>query len=78
MCTCCTYGIGVLAVLCACRTCYVAGMQYYVCELCSCGIVIYVFIVLYSVYIFLFCCTLGVGVRISLLCTPDVGVCYVL
>jgi len=78
LCTCCTYGIGVHVLLCACHTCCVVGMQYDVCALCSHGIVTCVFIVLYFVYMYEFCYTLDVGVCIVLWCTPDVGVCIVL
>ena len=56
LCTCCTYGTSVHVVLCACCTCCVAGMWYYVCALCSHGIMTCVFIVLYSVYIYVLCC----------------------
>ena len=55
ICTCCTYSTGVHVVLCACHTCYVAGMWYYVCAFCSHGIVSCVFVMLYSVYIYLLC-----------------------
>ena len=51
LCTCCTYGIGVCMVLCACRRCCVIGMQYYVCELCSHRIVVCVLVVLYSMQV---------------------------
>jgi len=50
----------------ACHTWCVSGMQYYVCALCSHGIVTYAFIVLHSRHIFVLCCTLGVGVCILL------------
>ena len=53
-------------------------MRYYVCALCSRGIVTYVFIELYLVYVFVLCFTLGVGICIVWWCTPDVGVCIVL
>jgi len=59
---CCTYGTGVHVVLCTCHTCCVTGMRYYVCALHSHGIMTYVFIVLYFVYVFVLCCELGVGV----------------
>jgi len=61
-CTCCTYGTGVHVVLCACRTCCVMGIRYYVCALCSCGIVSCVFIVLYSLYVYVLCHTSSVVV----------------
>jgi len=77
LCTWCTYGIGIHVVLCTCHTCCVADMQYYVGASCSHGIVTYVFIVLYSMYVFVLCCTLGVSVCIF--CgVLDVGVCIVL
>ncbi len=75
--TCCTYGTGVHVVLCTCHTCYIVGMWYCVCVMCSCGIVTCVFVVLYYVYVYLLCCTSGVGVCIMFWCTPDVGVCIV-
>jgi len=78
LCTCCTYSTGVHVVLCAYHTCCVVGMRYYVCALCSCGIVTCVFVVLYSVYVYVLCFTLGVGVCIVLWCTRDVGLCIVL
>jgi len=62
LCTCCTYGTGVHVVLCTCHTCCVAAMWYYVCALCNRGIASCVFVVLYSVYIYVLCCTSGVGV----------------
>jgi len=37
-----------------------------------------VFVVLYFVYVYILCFTLGVGVCIVLWCTPDVGVCIML
>lgn len=55
LCTCCTYGIGVHVVLCVCRTCCVVGVWYYIRALCSRGIVTCVFIMLYSVYVYLLC-----------------------
>ena len=61
----CTCGTGVHVGLSACCTCCVVGMRYYVCALCSHGIVTYAFIVLCYIYVFL------------LYCTPDVGVCVV-
>ena len=64
LCTYCTYGTGVHVVLCACHTCCVAGMRYYVYTLCSCGILTCVFIVLYYVYVFVLCCTSSVCVWI--------------
>ena len=49
LCTCCTYGTGVHVVLCACNRCHALHMLYYVCALCSRGIMTCVFIVLYFV-----------------------------
>jgi len=76
LCTCCTYGIDVHVVLCTCRRCCVAGMRYYVRALCSHGIVTCIHL-LYYVYVFVLCCTPGVGVCIVLFCTLGVGVCVV-
>ena len=55
LCTCCRYGTGVNVVLCKCHTCGVAGMWYYVCALCSRGIMTCVFIVLHFVYVYVLC-----------------------
>jgi len=52
LCTCCTYDTTTHVVLCACHTCCVEGMWYYVCALCSHGIMTYAFIMLNSIYIF--------------------------
>jgi len=46
LCTCCKYGTGAHVVLCACHTCCVEGMWYYVCASCSHGIAACVLIVL--------------------------------
>jgi len=62
LCTCCIGGTSVHVVLFACRTCCVVYMQYYICALCSHGIMTSVFVVLYSVYVYILCCTLGVSV----------------
>ena len=78
LCTFCTYGTGVHVVLCACNACCVASMWYYVCVLCSCGIVTCVLVLLYSIYVYVLCCTSGVGVCIVWWCTLDVGICIVL
>jgi len=78
LCTCCTYGTGVRVVLCACHTCCVEGMWYYVCALCSHGIVTCVFVVLYFVYVYELCCTSRISEFIMWWCTPDVGICLVL
>lgn len=56
LCTCCKYGTGLHVVLCACRTCCVVGMQYYVCALCSHGIVTGSFVMLYVVHVYVLCC----------------------
>ena len=45
---------------------FCAYMWYYVCALCRRDIVTCVFIVLYVVYIYVFCCTSGIDVRIVL------------
>jgi len=45
------------AVLCACHTCCVVYMWYYVCAWCSRGIMTCVFVVLYSVYVYVLHCT---------------------
>ena len=37
LCTCCTYGTGAHVVLCACHTCCVEGMWYYLCASYSHG-----------------------------------------
>lgn len=60
-CTCCTYGTGVNVVLCACRTYCVAGMRYYVCALCSHGIMTYVFIMLYTRCRYMYCVVVYTG-----------------
>jgi len=65
LCTCCIGAIDVHVVLCACRTCCVVYMRYYICAFCRGGIVTSVWIVLYFVYIDVLCCT------------PDAGVCVV-
>jgi len=62
-------------VLCVCRTCCIVYMRYYVCALCSRGIMMCVFIML---YIYVLCFTSGVSVCIVWWCTLDVGVCIVL
>lgn len=49
LCTYCTHGIGLHVVLYSCHISCIAGMWYYVCALCSCGIVTCVLIVLYFV-----------------------------
>lgn len=46
--------------------------------MCSPYIVTCVFIELYSVYVYVLCCTLCVGVHIVFCCTLGVGVCIVL
>ena len=56
-----TCGTGAHVGLSACSTC-VVGMWYYVCALCSHGIMTYVFIVLHSRHTFVLYCTPGVGV----------------
>lgn len=38
LCTCCIYGIGARVVMCACGICCVVGLWYYICALCSHGI----------------------------------------
>ena len=80
-----TCGIGGCVGLSACCTCYVVGMWYYVCALCSHGIMIYAFIMLRSRHIFVLCCTSGVGACIvfysrcrhmyELCCIPSVCTC---
>lgn len=57
LCTCRTCGSGVHVVLCACRTHCIVYMQYYICALCSCGIMTCVFVVLYYV-----CCVVSYAV----------------
>jgi len=52
LCMCGTYGTGVHVVLCACHTCCVADMRYYVCALCNRGILTCVFVMLYFVYVY--------------------------
>jgi len=48
LCTCYTFGTGIHVVLCACHTCCVVAIWYYVCPLCSRGIV----------NVYLLCCTM--------------------
>ena len=66
LCMCCKYGTSVHVVWCACRTCCVEGMRYYVCALCSHGIMTCVFVMLYSVYVYVFCYTLSVGICVMM------------
>ena len=75
LCTSCTYGTGVRVVLCSCHTWFVVVMLYYVCALCSCGIVTCVFPVLYFTYIFVFCLTPCVVVLMYCVVKCQVQVC---
>ena len=55
LCTHFAYGTSIHEVLCACRTCCVAEMWNYVCAWYSRGIVTCVFVVLYSIYVYVLC-----------------------
>lgn len=77
LCKCGTYGIGVHVVLCACHTCHVEGMRYYICASSSLGILTCLFVMLYYVYVYVLCCTSRLGICIVLWCTSDVGACIV-
>ena len=74
LCTCCADGSMYM------WYCGIVHMWYCVIVLrglCSHCIMTCIFFVLYSVYVYVLCCTLGVGVCIVLWCTLGVGVCIV-
>jgi len=57
--------------------CVHAVLYMRLCTWCSCGIMTCVFVMLYSMYVYVLCCTSGVGVCIVLCYTLGVGVCIV-
>jgi len=85
----CTCGFGLHVGLNACHTCCVPGMRYYVCVLCSYGVMTCILVVFYSmwvhvsggivhqVWMYKLCFISGVCVCIFWHCTLRADVCLV-